>query len=292
MRHLPACPPSPAGRPLLTLLTVLAFLPLLAVGPARAAPVEDLDTAVAPGSDLTYARLGQAVFRGVARDEAGGGWAITADKVLRQPATRERVTLPAGAKVGSVESFRVRGGGRVFLVTVWTVAAQIEYPGDRATVLAVFPDGQGEPTDVASVQTDVFCSVQTKELFDLGPDQGFAIYNRHSNSNQSYMDSGLFHIVDGRLRRIASVFTLDVRMDCGSTFFEVLRFGVSPRPGSDRPDVTATVALSPRADCPGGKTSVRPRTFRETYRFDPAHKGYLPLGKGFAALDAWNEKNL
>lgn len=289
MRRPPALSSSPAGRPI---LAVLALLTLLTVHPARAAAVEDLDTPVAPGSNLTFARLGQAVFRGVARDEAAGGWAITTEKVLRQPATKERVTLPAGARIGSVEFFRVRGGGRTFLVTVWSVAAQIEYPGDRATVLAVFPDGAEEPTDVASVQTDVFCSVKYKELLDLGPDQAFAVYNRHSNSNQSYMDSGLYHIVDGRLRRIASVFTLDVRMDCGNTFFEILRFGVSPRPGSDRPDVTATVALSPRTDCPGGKTSIRPKTFRETYRFDPGQKRYLPLGKGFAALDAWNEKNL
>jgi hypothetical protein len=274
------------------LACLLLFLAACRIGPVLAAPVADLGAPVAPGSPRTFAQLAGAVFPGLARDPETGEFATTAEKVLRQPGTRERVTLPAGARLGPVEAFRVRGDGRTCLVTLWTVAAETGFPGDTATVLAVFPEGAGDPTDVASVQTDVFCDTGTAGLLAIGPDDAFVIRNHHSNSNQSYLETGLFHIVDGRLRRIASVFTLDVRADCGHTFFETLAWGVARREGGAYPDITATVTLSPRTDCPGGRPAVRARVFRETYRFDPAGRRYLPTGKGFGGLDAFNEKNL
>lgn len=280
MRHAVAC--------LLLVVGCLAG----SVRPALAESVADLDAPIGPGASLTFVRLAEAVFPGLTRDQDSGDFATATEKILRQPGTRERVTLPAGAKLGPVEAFRARGDGRAYLVTLWTVAAATGYPGDSATVLALFPEGQAEPTDVVSVQTDVFCDAGDGKILAIGPDDAFHIRNHHSNSNQSYLDTGLFHIVDGRLRRIAGVFTLDVRTDCAHTFFEVLRWRVEPQAGRTYPNVVATVTLSPRSDCPGGKTALPSRVFAETYRFDAARKSFLPNGKGFGGLDAFNEKNL
>lgn len=260
--------------------------------PAPAERVTDFERPAWPSSARTFAQLGQAVFPGAGLDEESGALVTARDKVLRQSGTRERVTLPGLTRVTEVEAFPVRGEGRRYLVTLWDAAASVGHPGETSRILAIFPEGAGEPTDVVSVQTDSFCDTNDGKLLPLGPDDAFFIRNQHNNSNQSYLDTGLFHVVDGRLRRVAEVFTLEVRLDCPHTFFETLSWRVLPGAGGGRPGVAASVRVSPRTDCPGGKTYVRPRDYGETYRWDPARRQYQSTGKPFEALDKFNTERL
>ncbi len=263
--------------------------------PAGAQPVTDLDARVWPSAEITFAQLGSAVFPGATRDQGSGALVTGPEKVLRQPGTKERVTLPEASRIDAVKAFAVRGDGRRYLVTLWTVAASTGYPGDASTIVAIFPEGAREPpdpTDVVSVQTDSFCDTWDGKRLEIGPDDAFFIRNQHNNSNQSYLDTGLFHVVTGRLRRIAQIFTLDVRMDCAHTFFETLSWRLEPQAGGPYPDIVATVKVSPRTDCKGGKTAVRPRTYAETYRWNAAEKRFAPMGKGFGGLDAFNAESL
>ena len=248
--------------------------------------VTDFSVPVAPGSATTYAQLAATVFGDSGRDPASGAVVTTADKALRQPGTRQRVTLPAGARIEAAEVLRVRGDGRRNLVILWEAAAEMETPGN-ATVLAVFPEGAVEPTDVVSVQTDTMCDTDDGRLLAVGPDEAFFIRNGHNNSNQTYLDTGLFHIVDGRLRRIADVFTLAVRADdCRHSFAEALIWKVTPTAGAAYPAVTATVRLIPETGC---RSASKPQAYAETYVWDAANKRFRPKGQGFARLDAFNQ---
>ena len=248
------------------------------------------DAPVWPDSRLTLGDLALAVFPGAAYDRQAGTLVSGPEKNLRQPGVKQRAVLPENTPISGVRVMTVRGEGKPYLVTLWTADASVGHPGDTSVILAIFPEGAKEPTDVVSVQTDVFCDNDDGKRLELGPDEGFFIRNHHNNSNQSYLDTGLFHVIDGRLRRIASVFTLDVRLDCSSSFFERLSWRTTASPSGQRPDVAAAVAVSPDPDCPGGKTAVRRQTFAEIYRYDPARKQYRPRGQGFAGLNRFNEK--
>jgi hypothetical protein len=254
--------------------------------------ITDFDSKVGPASALTYAQLAGAVFKGVTTDASSGQLKTVAEKILRQPGTKERVTLPEGTPLGPVEVLMIRGDGRRYLVTLWTAEASVGYPGDRAAVLAVFPEGASEPTDVVSVQTDVFCDTGDGKFLSIGPDDAFFIRNSHNNSNQSYLNTGLFHVVDGRLRRIAEVFTFDVRSSCAHSFQETLNWRVEPVSGNPYPSITATVKLSPTDECKTGKVSPKSRVFTESYRYDAAGKRFVSQGKGFGVLDVFNTKNM
>jgi len=121
--------------------------------------------------------------------------------------------------------WRLDGSYLVLLCTAETNATEV--PGGGAEVLAVFQQGSAEPQDVADVKGDTFCSFGEKPELSIGPDDAFTIVNSHSNSNQGYLDTALFHVHQGRLRRIDSVFTLSVRGLCEKSFEETLP--VSPR---------------------------------------------------------------
>ncbi|WP_428564359.1 MAG: hypothetical protein ACP59X_02070 [Solidesulfovibrio sp. DCME] len=260
--------------------------------PALAVNVAHLDQAAWPGAAVTYAALARAVFAGIDGPGQAETWVTTREQVLRQPGTRQRTTLPAGSRLTGVEAFAVRGQGKAFGVTLWSFTGEADTPGGGMAVLALFPEGAAAPCDVVAVQTDAFCDALQGKTLPLGPGEAFFIRNHHSNSNQSYLSTGLYHVVSGRLRRIAEVFTLAVRADCRQCFTETLDWRTAPRPGTAYPDVTARVRLAPCSGCGGRKAAVRARTFAATSRFDAATGRYVASGSGLAALDAFNEGNL
>ncbi len=270
-------------------LVLWAALGLVLPGAASAVDASRFDEPVLPGDGRAFLALARAVFPGLAEED--GALVTARDQVLRQPGTKARFTLPAGARLTGAEALAVRGDGQANLVVLWSLAAETENPGGGAAVLAVFPGAANVPTDVASVGTDVFCDLADGRLLALGPDQAFFIRNHHSNSNQSYLDTGLFHVTASRLRRIAQVMTLSVRGSCNAAFEERLDWETTPRPGAVYPDVTAVVRLSPGPGCPKGPAGMPAGTLRETFRHAPASGRFTARGQGLAALDAFNERN-
>ncbi|WP_300157154.1 hypothetical protein [Solidesulfovibrio sp.] len=270
-------------------LLLWAALSLTLPGLAGAVDASRFDDPVLPGDGRTFLALVRAVFPGIAEED--GALVTTRDQVLRQPGTKERFTLPAGARLTGAEALAVRGDGQANLVVLWSLAAETENPGGGAAVLAIFPGDADVPADVASVGTDVYCDLADGRLLALGPDHAFFIRNHHFNSNQSYLDTGLFHVTASRLRRVAQVMTLSVRGACNAAFEERLDWETSPRPGAVYPDVTAVVRLSPGPGCRKGPAGLPTGALRETYRHDPASGRFTARGKGLAALDTFNERN-
>lgn len=232
-------------------------------------------------------------------DVAGSGDAqvLRAERVLRMPGTsRERARLPVGSRVGAATTRRVQAPGGLHDVVLWEVERPTEADGgfgDAAAVLAVFPVDGLEPTDVAEVKADRETSLG-ESLVPLGAAQAFTVRNAHHNAGQPYLETSLFHIHGGRLRRIARVFTLGESSGCERAFEETVSFTTRDE-GQPLPTVIATVVLvqAPRSTHDSCGDAPRPRerrrTFRQTYRWDPRKAAYVDAGGTLAQLDAFND---
>jgi len=275
-------------------LTVLMAMP---IGMARAELVQDLDTPIAVGSALSYRQLVDRVFPGSGKAGGQGEVSTVAEKVLRRLGTRQRTVLSEGTRLTGFEVQRVRGDGRRYLVLRWDA----EPPdGDMgASVVAVFPEGSAEPQDVADVQDDRFSSFGSRALLPLGPDDGFTVLNAHHNSNQGYLETLLFHIHEGRLRQIATVFTLRVRGACEHSFDEALAWRTVPEAGTVYPKVVATVTLTRGPDkeesegCPTRTRKRTQETFSGSWRWDKAKQRYVADGstQSLERLQKFNQKS-
>ena len=279
----------------LWLLLTVSSIP----GWVGAEPVVDLDAPVATGSDITYKKLVDSVFKGVKEDSESNGRLTASEKVLRRPGTKDRTVLPEGTRLDSFEAIRVRGDGRRYIVMFWNaVSDATDVPGGGAAILAVFPEGSAEPQDVADVKGDVFCSLGGGQLLPIGPDDGFTIANSHHNSNQGYLNTTLFHIHEGRLRRVSEVFTLRLNVACEKSFDQKLAWRTEPDGDKPYPKVVAEVTLTmgigkeEGGDCPKGKQGFRKQVFSQIYCWDKAKNLYVAEGKGFEALDRLNKKSL
>lgn len=278
---------------------ILAIVLILA-GLAMAAGIE-----LPPGWDTPMGLKGDAydaarrIFPGASRNREDQ-LLLARDKALRMPGTsKKRADLPAGT-VLSAPGFplSVRSQGKKYMVLLWEGVRPEDSEdggfGSEVAVLAVFPEGSIEPTDVAEVKQDRFTSLG--QLVSLGDEDAFVVSSTHSNSGQGYALTDLFHLRDGRLRRIAgSIFTLSNNAGCSKSFEETLRWRTEPD-GSNPPRIVATVDL---IHSPGDFTKdCRPRpkaiteTFENNYRWDAAKAMYRDAGGSLDRLYKWNERNL
>jgi len=258
--------------------------------------VQDINSPVEKGSNITFRKLADSVFKGVHQELGTENLVTDSERVLRRPGTKERTVLPEGTKLNSFEAIRVRGDGRRYIVTFWTADDVKDIVGGGAAILAVFPEGSSEPQDVAEVKSDRFCSIEDS-LFPIGPDDAFTITNSHHNSSQGYLNTSLFHVHQGRLQRIAEVLTLRNNFTCKDSIEEQLTWRTEPDAGSPYPKVVATVKLThgiseeDGGDCPKGKAGFRKEEFSAIRRWDKAKKVFVLEGKGLDALERFNNKN-
>ena len=209
------------------------------------------------------------IFPG-ARQEADGAVVLTQEKILRMPGTsRERTVLGEGTRVARQASLKVRAQGRMHEVEMWA--------GDDVGVLAVFPAGASLPPDVADVQTDRTPFLST-ELISLGGDDAFAVSNSHHNAGEGFNETSLFHLRDGRLRRIAVVPTYSVMAGCAKAYREELVWRIEAD-GKELPTVIADVDKTHApADFTDG-CKGKPKEWHEhklvRYRWNAAKGRYL-----------------
>ena len=209
------------------------------------------------------------VFPG-ARLDADGTVVLTQEKILRIPGTsKERTVLGEGTRVARQASLKVRAQGRMHEVEMWA--------GDDVGVLAVFPAGVNLPTDVADVQTDR-TPFLSSELISLGGDDAFTVSNSHHNAGEGFNETSLFHLRDGRLRRIAVVPTYSVMAGCAKAYKEELAWRIETD-GSELPTVIADVDKTHApADFTDG-CKGKPKEWHEhkivRYRWNAAKDRYL-----------------
>ena len=245
----------------------------------------------------TALEAAQRIFSG-ATLEADGTLVLARDKILRLPGTsKTRAVLPAGTHLGPPEAEVIRSQGTKYLVLLWEGARPDSSEdggfGDAVAVLAAFPDGSGEPTDVEEVKLD-------RETYlgkgpDLITDDAFTVINAHHNSSQGYASTDLFHIRDGRLRRIANFFTLSANASCENAFQEDLNWRVEPD-GEGPPRIIALLDLvhAPARFLDGCAKAPKPSTehFQDSYRWNAAQGRYLHESGNSGRLQKWNEKNM
>lgn len=279
----------------LTAVGMATFALLALAVQARADQVKDLRAAVEKGSPLTYEELVLSIFLGATPGNDPNTLVTKSEKTLRQIGTKDLTVLPAGTALTSFEVLRVRGDGRTYLVLLCGAeTAATEIPGGGAAILAVFPPGGAEPLDTADVKEDVWCAFgEGFEPLSLGPDDAFTVTNGHSNSNQGYLQTALFHVHGGRLALIDSILTLSVHGAGENSFYEELAFRTEPDPSFAHRKVVATVTLirGEEYDAAGKMPSAgRPRkVYSQTYRWDKAKDAYVGVGPGFAVLDKFNQ---
>jgi hypothetical protein len=280
-------------------LLFAASLALPAVcGKPKGMEIQDLETPVRQGSKVTYRDLVASVFKGV-RQDGSGSWVTAEEKVLRRVGEKERTIVPAGTPLSAFRTVPVRGDGTTYLLMVCEAEGSFsETPASGAFVLAAFPEGGAEPTDVADMAADRFTGLAMESAPALGPDDSFAIANSHHNSNQGYLITDLFHIRGGRIRKIVSVFTLSLNGMCEKSFREEVTFQAEEDPGLPYPKVNATVTLEKgpseveRDSCPRSKRVLRREVYRGTCRWDKAKGRYGPPDKGLAKIERFNDRNL
>jgi len=176
------------------------------------------------------------------------------DKVLRMPGTtKQRAELPEGTALDAPWfPLTIRSQGKIFTVLHWegerpdSSSSDNGGSGTSVAVVAVFPQGNIEPTDVAEVKQDR--DTMLGEVIKLGDEDAFVVRSTHGNSGQFYMLSDLFHLRDGRLRRIATgIFTLTNHCCCADSFGEDLSWRTEPE--------TTALTLSRRRTRSSWKTS-------------------------------------
>lgn len=261
--------------------------------------------AAAPGWDEPIGSGGRALdaalrlFPGAALD-GGERLVLAREKVLRLPGTSaERAPLPAGTRLQAPSgALHLRSEGRRYTVLLW----EGERPegangggfGEGVAVLAVVPEGQVEPTDVAEVKRDRFTGLGPR--VDLGAEDGFLLFNTHHNAGQGYQLADLFHLRGGRLRRVVDgLFTLSASTGCRGSFEQTLAVRTEPDGAGPRAIVLEVErVLEPPdqvRDCPRARAPRRER-FADRWRWDAGRGMYRREGGTLDRLVRWNERRM
>lgn len=210
---------------------------------------------------------------------------LTRDLVLRMPGTsKDRADLPKGTQLNRVKAIKLRSQGKVYEVELWGGIRPEESNeggwGNTVAVLAVIPEGAKAPTDVAEVKLDRETYLD-EHLLSLGEDEAFQIFNTHLNTGEEFNITSLFHLRDGRLRRIAEIFTKGERaINCAESFTESLHWELDTK-GDGMPNIVAHVekVIAPKnvtnEDCPKRKIKERRLHSRTTYRWDGSKERYV-----------------
>ena len=222
-------------------------------------------------------------------------------KELRQIDTRdERTELPEGTRLFPPRLMPVQGQGKA-----WTLLLSEGERGDEQSsggfasgvaVLMVLPSGEAEPTDVVELKTDRFTSFGAIDLPAAGDDDLFTIENTHANAGEPFAITGLYHIREGRVRRILEVAYVSSLEGCAAAFAESLRIEGEPDPERGRPKlvVTVRVTTAPRewmADCEEPIPDPATIEFADVYRWDVVRARYLRASGNLDGLNRWNEEH-
>ena len=255
-----------------------------------------LTPAVAASPSANYRAL--SIFRKAAID--GNEIILAEDKELRIPGTsKTRADLAAGTRLTFADAIRVRSQGKQYDLLLWNgLRPESSEEGgfaEAVSVLAVFPEGGATAIDVAEVKTDRETYLAKSDL-KLGDDEAFTIINAHLNAGQSYNITDLFHLRDGRLRRVAEVFLLD---NSGIKCVDVTREQLSWRAvadGNELPRLVATIELTrapkEEKDCEGRAKETR-ENFEGVFVWDAAKNAYrAESAAGLDRLQKWNEKHM
>jgi hypothetical protein len=247
---------------------------------------------------LTLARA-RAVFGALETSDEGS--TMREPRRLRMPGTsRERAVLPAGTKLRLHATHRVREAGRVRELLMWQgQRPQAGLPGGfdvDVTVLALFRAGEPLPIDVAEVQTDRQTFFADPAVLTLSPeDDAFELVNHHANAGQPYALHALYHLRDGRLRRIAEIDLLGSFAGCAKAFEQTVRWRSVPDADRALPRLIAEVQLvhAPlvHTEACRPRPAVRRELYQAAWRWDAAGDRYRAESGGtLEKLARWNER--
>jgi len=277
----------------LTQAFACVLLALAGMTSAWPAEVADLDADYTSGAKASYLQLLLKVFPGATRTDERE-LTLAQNKELRRPGTKERSSLPAGARLTGFDARWIRADGRRNLLLSFSASGADAF---EPFIVMVVPEGASEPQDVADFSADRMTWMNDQWL-DLGQDDAFIVSAAHHNSGQGYLIESVFHIREGRFRAVADLFTLNVNGGCQNLFTETTAWSTEPVPASSHARVRVAVtrkvgpAAEERKEC-GSRAKSRVETYRGSWTWNAARNAYVSEGKDdLARLGAINRKNL
>jgi hypothetical protein len=195
----------------------------------------------------------------------------------------------------------VRSQGKRFTLLLWSGVLP-DLPDDSAdagfgrevSVLAVFPEGSIEATDVAEVKTESGTYLSRGPSLD--DEDTLTVVNAHhtlsKGFNQDFAVTDLFHLRDGRLLTIASVLTLSDISHCKDAFQETLSWRVEPD-GAGPPRIVAVRTFIDAPQIAASDCERSPKTtvtrYEDIYRWDVRERRYLFKSGNSDFLNRWNK---
>lgn len=223
------------------------------------------------------------------------------EKTLPIPGTSEdESVLPEGSTLEAPSALNIQSQGKSYVVFLWEGTrsqgdSDTSY-AEKVSVLGVFPQNSSVPTDAADVKSDQLTFFGEGALLKLGSDDAFTLINHHANAGQPYYANTLYHIFNGKLSRIAEIFTLGVMSGGADSFREELQWKVKPGSQGAHPDVIASVLLvhAPAEYQEEGEEKQKEtrETFEETYTWKNSKACYVDSGGNMDRLEAWNEQHM
>lgn len=269
---------------LIGLVLVLAL-----AGVARA---EQLSDEVPGHAGITYGDLMKQVIPDL-EPQDGGGWTGTDIPALMDlGGNPDENDLSGGFVFTSVDVLKVKEAGksRILLLTDGTQTDSF------AEILAAFDDEATLPKllDLLDVGGDRFTSFGETAALGDGTDL-FEIDNSHSNSDQSYLDTALVFLRDGRFKRVASASAFGERT-CTHEMTQTPKFKTVARQGAPYRDIEVSVTQETTLtdlDC-GDTSGERPKpgktVWRDVFRWDAARGAFVSKTDRLGALAKKNEK--
>src|SRR6185312_10424251 len=202
-----------------------------------AAAAEQLSDEVPGHPAITYGDLMKQAIPDLGPED-GGTWSGTdIPALLGLDGNPDQNDLAGGFAFATVDVLKVKEGGkrRILLLTSGTRTDSF------AEILAAFDDEASVPKllDLVDVGNDRFTSFGATAKLSSGTDL-FAIENSHSNSDQSYLDTALVFLRDGRFRLAASALSFGER-SCTHEMSETVRFKTVKRAGAVYGDIDVAV---------------------------------------------------
>ena len=237
------------------------------------------------------------VFKGARIDSKSGEVVITSEQSIPNLDDDGETSLPAETHFTEFYAKRIRSGQQQYLVALWNAeTAGTDAIGGGAAILAIFHGGSDKPLEVVSVKKDRFTFFAPETLSVLGKNDAFIIYNSHSNSSQGYLISDLFHIYNGKLQQIDSIFTLTARGLCGSFSEDPVTWKKLKQNISNYHSFKLNVILTGKSENKDdescvNKKPVKKQIFSKVYHWNQAKQRYDIKSKNFQVLDKFNEQN-
>lgn len=287
---------------LVLMVTASMRSPQTGVSNSATLQTKDLSSPVLEGSKTTYFDLLRTLFPDLEVDPAQPGVAVAHTTVpikhIGEPG--DKTVLEGDFEIKDLKVRQVLSQGRALLLSCIDLSAEnaneaTPYEGE-ASVLAVFSlESTIKLLDAMDIKTDRLTDFWGEHpMFRLNPqNDAFVVYSTHWNAGESYNDITVLFVDRGRLKIIASLFTVDTQ-GCGANIIQTPFFGALHDTRRTYPNILVRVKVKKVEDpeeC-DRRTRGYTRYYRAIYHWNSTKAQYESGSRQLERLDNFNRQRL